>query len=76
MNDLSSGVGLVWFRIGDLRLADNPALTAALAHGPVVPFFAWTPSEEGSWTQGAASRWWLHHSLAELALSLEQRGRG
>lgn len=74
MNEHSSGVGLLWFRVGDLRLADNPALTAALAHGPVVPFFAWTPSEEGSWTPGAASRWWLHHALAQLARSLEERG--
>ena len=67
-------VGLIWFRVGDLRLADNPALEAAMADGPVVPFFAWTPSEESNWAPGAASRWWLHHSLADLARALEQRG--
>ena len=67
-------VGLVWFRVGDLRQTDNPALDAALAEGPVVPVFAWSPAEEGKWVPGAASRWWLPHSLAELAKSLEQRG--
>jgi deoxyribodipyrimidine photo-lyase len=29
---------VVWFR-SDLRLADNPALTAAAARGPVVPLY-------------------------------------
>jgi deoxyribodipyrimidine photo-lyase len=72
--NLMSDVGLLWFRVGDLRLADNPALQAAMSDGPIVPFFAWTPSEDGTWAPGAASRWWLHHSLSELARDLEQRG--
>ena len=74
MTQVSSDVGLVWFRIGDLRLADNPALTAALVDGPVVPFFAWCASEYCTWAPGAASRWWLHHSLSQLAHSLRLRG--
>jgi deoxyribodipyrimidine photo-lyase len=74
VSHLTNDVGLLWFRAGDLRLADNPALVAGLADGPVVPFFAWTPSGEGAWAPGAASRWWLHHSLAELARDLQQRG--
>ncbi|MBV9168866.1 MAG: deoxyribodipyrimidine photo-lyase, partial [Chloroflexi bacterium] len=74
VKQLANDVGLVWFRVGDLRLADNPALAAALADGLVVPFFAWTPTEDGAWAPGAASRWWLHHSLAELAHALEQCG--
>jgi deoxyribodipyrimidine photo-lyase len=68
------GPSLVWFQIGDLRLADNPALAAALEHGPVVPFFAWTPDEDGAWEPGAASRWWLHQSLEQLAHDLQKRG--
>jgi deoxyribodipyrimidine photo-lyase len=57
---------LVWFR-QDLRLADNPALTAALKlGGPVVPVFILAGAEEGEWRPGAASRWWLHHSLSRL----------
>jgi deoxyribodipyrimidine photo-lyase len=65
---------VVWLR-NDLRLADNPALTAALARGgPVVPVFIWAPGEEGDWTPGAASQWWLHQSLQSLRADLESAG--
>src|ERR1700694_4161854 len=57
---------LVWFRL-DLRLADNPALAAAVRIGaPIVPAFIFSPGEEGTWGPGGASRWWLHQSLARL----------
>ena len=69
-----AGGSLLWFR-QDLRLADNPALLAAVRHGgPVIPVFIWSPDEEGRWQPGAASRWWLHQSLAQLDVSLRQRG--
>jgi deoxyribodipyrimidine photo-lyase len=64
---------LLWFR-QDLRLADNPALQAAMARGAVIPLFLWTPHEEGDWPPGAASRWWLHHSLQSLAADIAARG--
>jgi deoxyribodipyrimidine photo-lyase len=64
---------LVWFR-SDLRLADNPALAAAASRGMVIPVFVWAPEEEGAWPPGAASRWWLHHSLLALEQSLGQHG--
>ena len=65
---------LVWLR-RDLRLTDNPALAAALAqHGQVLCVYVHAPDEEGSWAPGAASRWWLHHSLAALNAALGQRG--
>ena len=64
---------LVWFR-SDLRLADNPALAAAASRGAVVPVFVWAPEEEDGWPPGAASRWWLHHSLAALERALERQG--
>ena len=65
---------IVWFR-SDLRLADNPALTAAVARGPcVVPVFVWGPAKDATWNPGAASRWWLHQSLASLQRSLEAKG--
>lgn len=61
---------LWWIRL-DLRLADNPALSAALARGgPVVPAFVWAPDEEAPWAPGAAARWWLHLSLEALARSV------
>ncbi|HVU34254.1 MAG TPA: deoxyribodipyrimidine photo-lyase [Opitutaceae bacterium] len=65
---------LVWFRI-DLRLADNPALDAAVkAGGVVVPVFIWTPGDEEPWQPGGASRWWLHQSLAALQSRLGAAG--
>ncbi len=65
---------LVWFR-NDLRLADHPALLAAVERdGPVVPVYIWSPEEEGAWKPGGASQWWLHHSLAALDRSMRERG--
>lgn len=65
---------LVWFR-RDLRLADNPALHAALERDePVIPVYIWAPEEEGAWAPGSASRWWLHQSLAALDASLRSKG--
>jgi deoxyribodipyrimidine photo-lyase len=65
---------LLWFR-QDLRLADNPALDAAIAFGrPVVATFVFDPQLGGPWAMGGAARWWLHHTLASLARALEQRG--
>ena len=64
---------ILWFR-QDLRIADHPGLALARRDGPVLPVYIWSPEEEGDWPPGAASRWWLHHSLASLALDLEARG--
>jgi deoxyribodipyrimidine photo-lyase len=65
---------LMWFRT-DLRLTDNPALAAAVERGqPVVPVFIWSSDEEGKWTPGAASRWWLHQSLENLDAALRRSG--
>jgi deoxyribodipyrimidine photo-lyase len=65
---------IVWFR-QDLRIDDNPALSAAADSGaPVIPLFIWSPEEEGDWEPGGATRWWLHHSLTELAESLAKLG--
>ena len=65
---------IVWFR-RDLRLADHPALRAALAGaGRVVALYIHAPDEEAPWAPGAASRWWLHHSLAALEAALAARG--
>jgi deoxyribodipyrimidine photo-lyase len=64
---------LVLFR-RDLRLADNPAWSAACAeHAQVLPAFIHAV-DEGPWSAGAAGRWWLHHSLAALDESLRNAG--
>jgi deoxyribodipyrimidine photo-lyase len=67
-------VAIVWFR-RDLRLTDNPALAEALAAADVViPVYIHAPKEEGAWSPGAASRWWLHRSLLSLQRDLAARG--
>ena len=56
----------------DLRLADNPALQAALdSADAVLPVYIHDP--EVDWTPGAASNWWLHHSLLALDATLRER---
>lgn len=65
---------LVWFR-RDLRLTDNPALLYALQSATVViPVYIHDPEAEAPWCSGAASQWWLHHSLKKLDESLRSIG--
>jgi deoxyribodipyrimidine photo-lyase len=65
---------LVWFR-DDLRLADNPALRAAIDRGePVVGVYVLDEESPGVRPIGGAARWWLHHSLASLGERLRERG--
>jgi len=65
---------ILWLR-QDLRLDDHPGLLAAVATGrPVVPLYIWAPAAEGHWPPGAASRWWLHHALDDLAQALTECG--
>ncbi|WP_354324521.1 cryptochrome/photolyase family protein [Porphyrobacter sp. MBR-155] len=68
-----SDTQLVWLR-RDLRLADNPALYHAAKAGPVVCVYVLDDAAPKHHGYGGASRWWLHHSLASLARSLEARG--
>jgi deoxyribodipyrimidine photo-lyase len=58
---------IMWFR-QDLRLADHPALTAAVAAGEIIPVYILDDETPGEWRWGGASRWWLHKSLAALDL--------
>jgi deoxyribodipyrimidine photo-lyase len=66
---------LVWFR-QDLRLTDNTALSHAVEQGyTVIPVFILdniSPGKDRSedWKHGAASCWWLHHSLSALNESM------
>ena len=65
---------IVWFK-QDLRLKDQPALAAAIQlKAPIIPLFIWSPKEEGDWPMGAASQWWLHHSLQSLEKDLSDIG--
>ena len=71
---MSGTTTLVWFR-RDLRLADNPALSAAVADSDhVVAVYLHAPEEESPWPPGAASRWWLHHRLSAHGAALRRKG--
>ncbi len=71
---MTASPALVWFR-DDLRLADNPALNAALATGSaVLCVFIMDEKSDGLRPLGGAARWWLHHSLGALATSIERIG--
>ncbi|AIK97062.1 cryptochrome/photolyase family protein [Candidatus Odyssella acanthamoebae] len=60
---------IVWFR-KDLRLTDNPALLEAIRlKADIIPLFIL--ENHNRWQPGGASRWWLHHSLADLNSKLE-----
>ena len=62
---------ILWFR-RDLRLADNPMLTAALATGrPLVPVFILDPETQAI---GAAAKWRLGLSVEDFAARLEKLG--
>jgi deoxyribodipyrimidine photo-lyase len=71
---MPSAPTIMWFR-QDLRVSDNPALAHACASGgKIIALYIFDEVSAGPWTMGAASRWWLHHSLTSLAKELEQRG--
>lgn len=64
---------IMWFR-QDLRLTDNPALHAACRNNAsILPIFILDDEHAGQWKKGAASRWWLHHSLNSLNISLNEK---
>ncbi|WP_336645558.1 cryptochrome/photolyase family protein [Microbacterium sp. USHLN186] len=65
---------LVWLR-DDLRLADNPALRAAVDRDePIIIVFVLDEESPGMRAHGGAARWWLHHSLASLRERVQERG--
>ena len=70
--DLLDAPAIVWFR-NDLRTWDNQALSAAASHKAAVPVYI---RETGGPARclGGARQWWLHHSLSELAVALENLG--
>jgi len=61
---------LFWFR-QDLRLADNPGLLQAAKKGPIIAIYILDDENAGDFKMGAASRWWLHHSLVKLNQALD-----
>ncbi|MBD2841638.1 cryptochrome/photolyase family protein [Erythrobacter rubeus] len=63
---------ILWLR-RDLRMADNPALSAAAEKGPVIAVYVLDDEAADHHAYGGASRWWLHHSLESLGKSFGKR---
>lgn len=68
-----SGPQLVWLR-RDLRLSDQAAFHAAARSGPVIVVYILDDEGARHRKMGAASRWWLHHSLHFMKQQLEEKG--
>lgn len=65
---------IVWLR-RDLRLADQPALAAAVANSePVIPVYILDDEMPRHRKMGGASRWWLYYSLVSLDADLRKHG--
>jgi len=61
----SENISIFWFR-QDLRISDNPGLTYAVESGNVLPIYILDDVNALDNKMGAASRWWLNHSLKNL----------
>ena len=71
---MSTSASIVWLR-DDLRVADNPALSAAVERGgAVVVVYLLDEQSPAARPLGGASRWWLHGSLTALADDLAALG--
>ncbi len=68
-----TSTSIAWLRT-DLRVADNPALAAALKSGERVIALYIHETTSGVRPAGAAARWWIHHSLEALGKTLARRG--
>ncbi len=69
---MSKNPAIVWFR-RDLRLKDNPALTAGVESGrPLILLFI--DETDAERITGAAKKVWLHYSLRSLRNDIESKG--
>ncbi len=67
-----NGSSIVLFR-RDLRVEDNPALSAAMAEGLAIAVYVLDSEADGR-PLGGAARWWLHHALIRLQAELAALG--
>ena len=63
---------IFWFR-QDLRLEDNLGLYEAGEKGDVMAVYIFDEDNNKDFKMGAASRWWLHHSLSKLNQKLDNK---
>src|SRR6218665_1946958 len=73
MEGLIVSTSIAWLR-NDLRVSDNPALSAAVRTGERVVALYIHEETQGVRAPGAAARWWLHRSLVALGADLARHG--
>lgn len=64
---------ILWVR-NDFRLSDNVALWEASKYEELAPVYIWNIHDTGVWQAGAASKWWLHHTLKKFQTRLKGLG--
>ncbi|MCB9229620.1 MAG: deoxyribodipyrimidine photo-lyase [Deltaproteobacteria bacterium] len=64
---------ILWIR-NDFRIKDNFALSQAEQYDEVLPVFIWNDKDKNPWKRGAASKWWLHHTILQFRESLKSYG--
>lgn len=65
---------IVWFR-RNLRIADNPAVSAAAdSDAPIIPVFILDDDKDRTRAYGGASFWWLGLSLSALDAAFQAKG--
>lgn len=69
----NQNAAIVWLR-NDLRIEDNPALSAAYKTADKVVALYVHEVDSSLRRPGGAARWWLHNSLVSLGSSLSERG--
>lgn len=67
---------IIWFQ-RDLRIQCNPALHTAIQHATnnqqaLIAIYIHSPDEDKPWSNGSASKWWLHYSLIALKAQLKK----
>lgn len=63
---------IVWFR-QDLRIKDNPALSAAAENSKILPVYIYDKSVPEHAALGGASNWFLYHALESLNKALDEK---
>ncbi|MCG8494344.1 MAG: DNA photolyase family protein [Sneathiellales bacterium] len=62
---MTTEISIVWFR-RDLRIDDNPALTAGCKNGTVLPIYIFDEQDAAPWAAGEAQHYWILKALENL----------
>ena len=69
---MKQNVSIYWIR-QDLRLNDNPALTASVKNGSIIPIYILDDKNPKEHKIGSSSKIWLHYSLQKLKKQFDNK---